>query len=123
MILVDSSVWIGHLHRRDHALVQLLEVCDVMTHDLVIGELAMGRIAEHTEFLALLNELPRAPIADHHEVMALIESKGLHGRRLGVVDAHLMASTLLDPGARLWTRERRLAEVAASLGVDGSEHP
>ena len=33
------------------------------------------------------------------------------------VDAHLLASTLLTPATRLWTRDRRLREAAERLGV------
>jgi len=33
------------------------------------------------------------------------------------VDACLLAATRLSPDARLWTRDRRLAQVAARLGL------
>ena len=36
---------------------------------------------------------------------------------IGYVDAHLLTATLLTPGARLWTRDVRLAAVAGQLGV------
>ena len=39
------------------------------------------------------------------------------GRGLGYIDVHLLASALLAPPARLWTLDRRLARVAAELGV------
>lgn len=117
MILVDTSVWIDHLRDRDSTLVSLLETCDVLAHPLVTGELAMGTIRKRTEFIALLGELPTAPVADHHEVLTLIETRGLHGTGLGIVDAHLLASALLAPGTALWTRDRRLAEAAARLEI------
>jgi len=34
-----------------------------------------------------------------------------------LVDAHLLASVLLTPGARLFTRDRRLAAAASALGI------
>jgi hypothetical protein len=40
----------------------------------------------------------------------------LWGRGIGWVDAHLLASVLLDR-IRLWTLDARLARVARELGV------
>jgi predicted nucleic acid-binding protein len=117
MILVDTSVWIDHLRESNSTLVSLLETCDVLAHPLVTGELAMGTIRSRGELLSLLGELPTAPVADHHEVLTLIETRGLHGTGLGIVDAHLLACTLLAPGTTLWTRDRRLAEAAARLDI------
>jgi len=40
----------------------------------------------------------------------------LHGRGIGYVDVHLCASAKLN-GAQLWTRDKRLMEVAEVLGL------
>lgn len=117
MILVDTSVWIDHLRSRDPALVGLLELVAAATHPLVIGELAVGSLRNRSEFLDLLEELPLAPVADDAEVLAFINAYKLHGRGLGIVDLHLLASTLLAPGTSLWTRDVRLRDAASSLGV------
>ena len=51
----------------------------------------------------------RSPrVASHAEVLHLVESRRLYGRGLALVDAHLLAATLLTPGVRLWTRDRAL---------------
>ena len=42
MILVDTSVWIDHLRHGDVELTRLLNTDQVLTHRLVIGELALG---------------------------------------------------------------------------------
>jgi predicted nucleic acid-binding protein len=117
MILVDTSVWIDHLREADSLLTSLLEACDVLAHPLVTGELAMGTLRKRGEFIALMGELPAAPEAGDTEVLALIETRGLHGSGLGIVDAHLLASALLAPGTALWTRDRRLAQAAARLKI------
>jgi len=36
---------------------------------------------------------------------------------IGVVDMSLLASTLITPGARLWTLGKRLASLAERFGV------
>ena len=118
MILVDTSVWIDHLRQADPRLGALLESADVVTHPMVVGELAMGDIRPRSELLDLLDQLPHCSIATHTEVMALIEAQRLHGKGLGIVDAHLLASAVLTPGTALWTRDKQLAKAAATLGVD-----
>ena len=117
MILVDTSVWIDHLHHGDGRLSAALERAEVLTHPLVIGELACGRLRNRAAILALLGSLPTAPSASDGEALALIERRALMGRGLGFIDVHLLAAAALDGAARLWTRDRRLAAAAAELAV------
>lgn len=119
MILVDSSVWIDHLRVGDAALAERLELGIVLGHPFVLGELACGRLRNRSEILMLLADLPQAVPAADAEVLAMIERHRLMGRGIGYVDAHLLASTLLTPEAALWTRDRRLANIARDLGIDG----
>ena len=117
MILVDTSVWIDHLRHEDAALSERLDEGEILTHSFVIGELACRNIRNRTQVLDLMNALPTSQEALHHEVMELIERKLLMGRGIGYVDAHLLAAALLTPYTQLWTRDRRLQQVATSLGV------
>ena len=115
MILVDTSVWVAHLRFGEELLASALAEGDVLVHPFVIGELACGNISRRGEILELLGQLPFAREATHDEVHALIERRRLMGRGIGFVDAHLLASTALTPEARLWTHDKRLAQVAAEL--------
>ena len=117
MILVDTSVWIGHLRIGEPMLTALLERTGVLGHVFVRGELACGNLRRRREILGLLDELPQAPLATDREAMDLIERDRLMGRGIGYVDVHLLASVLLAPGANLWTHDARLANVARELGV------
>ncbi|GAA1465093.1 type II toxin-antitoxin system VapC family toxin [Microbacterium thalassium] len=117
MILVDTAVWIDHLHRSEPVLETLLHANNVCVHPLVIAELALGRIAHRDEVIEHLHRMPRAAGATDAELLAFIESRDLAGRGLSAVDAHLLASATLTPGTSLWTRDRRLAEAARGLGV------
>jgi predicted nucleic acid-binding protein len=116
MILVDTSIWIGHLRKGNDALALFLEQGRVVTHPFVIGELACGSIANRHEVLRLLEALPGIGVAEHAEVLHLIERKRLLGQGIGWIDAHLAASALLAR-ARLWTADRRLLRAAESLGI------
>jgi predicted nucleic acid-binding protein len=110
-------VWIDHLHATEPRLVAALERTDVHQHPMVVGELALDTLADRTRFLRLLSDLPAPRIASPGEVLHLVAERGLYGRGLALVDAHLLASTLLTPGLRLWTRDRRLQAAATSVGV------
>jgi predicted nucleic acid-binding protein len=116
-VLVDTSVWIDHLHRNDARLTALLETNLVVAHPLVIGELALGSIRNRATVLGLLAQLPRAAVASSDEVLLLVQDRRLYGRGLSLVDAHLLASALIGPDTRILTRDRRLAEVCGEAGV------
>lgn len=113
-MLVDTSVWIEHLRRRNLTLVGLLEHAQVWTHAFVVGELACGNLAQRDKVLGALSALPHAPVCSHDEVLTFLESHRLAGRGLGWVDVHLLASARL---AKLpfWTLDKRLAAVATDL--------
>jgi hypothetical protein len=120
MILVDSAVWVDHFRTGDRDLSALLEADLVVTHPMVIAELALGSLARRNQTLADLGKLWAPARASDTEVLAFVERQNLSSRGIGVVDAHLLAATLLVPGAALWTRDKRLAKVAAELGVGWS---
>ncbi|MEO8381611.1 MAG: PIN domain-containing protein [Acidobacteriota bacterium] len=116
MILVDTSVWVDHLHRGVPAMASLLEDETVLMHPFVIGELACGDIRSRREVLHLLTTLPAAPVASDSEVLTMIERHKLMGRGLGYVDVHLLTSAVLC-GCRIWSLDKHLAAVAAGLKV------
>lgn len=116
MILVDTAVWIDHLHSAEVRLVELLEIDQVGCHALVIEELALGSISQRDAVLDLLANLRQFPNAQHDEILHFTDQRELWGRGLSAVDVHLMAAVALVEGAQLWTRDKRLK--AASVDVD-----
>lgn len=117
MILVDTSVWIDHLRAGDERLVRLLGEGQVLAHPFVIGELALGNLRNRDAVLGALQDLPQAGVGTETEVFHFIEEKALFGIGIGYIDAHLLAATLLTPGSRLWTRDKRLLAASAQLGI------
>ena len=117
MILVDTSIWVDHLRAGNARLARLLEDGEVVSHPFVIGELALGNLRQRDTVLDALSELPQANVATDIEVLHLVREEALFGRGIGYVDVHLLASIRLSPGTLLWTRDRRLREVAAWLGL------
>lgn len=116
MILVDTSVWVDHLRSGDAQLAALLERGAVLMHPFVVGEIACGSLNDRASILELLGDLPAAVVAEGEEVLGFIERHGLHGKGIGYVDVHLLASALLTKKARLWTRDKRLQMAAVELG-------
>lgn len=118
MILVDTSIWIDHLHATEPRLVELLEADRVGVHPLVIEELALGSIADREQTLEMLGNLHLFPVLDHDELLAFVAANRLWGRGLSATDAHLLGSVLLDRRNVLWTRDEQLHRAAAEHGVD-----
>jgi predicted nucleic acid-binding protein len=116
LILVDTSVWVDHLRRGDARLVDLLERSAVVIHPFVIGEVACGDLHDRASIVELLQDLPAAAVVESDEDLRFIERRALHGKGIGYVDVHLLASVALTEGASIWTRDKKLRLVAQMLG-------
>jgi predicted nucleic acid-binding protein len=116
MTLVDTSVWINHLHDGNQRLSEMLVGGDVVCHPLIVGELACGHLQRRREILALLQALPSVERVADGEILFFIEQHRLFGRGLGLVDIHLLASCKIAT-ATLWTMDRQLQKVAQDLGI------
>ncbi len=116
MILVDTSIWVNHFRSADEGLITLLNANRVLMHSFVIGELACGNLRQRDEVLSLLRNLPAATIGRHDEVLLFIDHRKLMGRGIGYIDSHLLTAVALS-NARLWTRDKRLRDVASELGM------
>ena len=102
MILVDTSVWIDHLRAKDDGLTRLLTLGQVLVHPFVVGEIALGNLANRDVVLSALGRLAQAQVATDQEVQHLITANQLFGTGIGYIDAHLLASARLSTGALLW---------------------
>lgn len=117
-VLIDTSVWIDHFRNRNDVLVDLIELDLALAHPMVIVEIACGTPpAPRIQTLNSMSLLQPCNQASLSEVMEFIEREGLHGLGCGLVDMSLLASTLITPGAELWTLDKRLAELAERFGV------
>jgi predicted nucleic acid-binding protein len=117
VILVDTNIWIDHLGKPNAALSAILSASLTMVHPAIIGEIALGHLAQRSEFLALLSDQPSLERATDAEVLNLIETRRLYGLGIGFVDAHLLASLLLTPGAAIWTKDKRLLATADACDI------
>jgi predicted nucleic acid-binding protein len=117
-VLVDTSVWVDHFRRRNLPLLGLLALDSALSHPMVLAELACGTPPAPRQQtlgdIALLRPVEQASL---QEVMDFIEGEKLYGLGCGLVDMALLASTLITPGATLWTLDQRLAGLAGRFGV------
>ena len=117
-VLIDSSVWIDHFRKGNDVLVELIELDHALTHPMVIGEIACGTLpAPRIQTLNSIGLLQPCNQVSLSEVMEFVEREKLYGSGCGLVDMSLLASTLITPGAELWTLDKRLAELAGRFDV------
>jgi predicted nucleic acid-binding protein len=117
LILADTSIWIDHLRLGNKELRKHLQDGNVVIHPFIIAELALGSLQESTQTLALLDLLPQVRVAQLNEVRLTIEARSLYSRGIGLIDAHLIASVLINPPTLLWTRDKQLRKLAEGLGI------
>jgi predicted nucleic acid-binding protein len=92
-------------------------------HPFVVAEIALGSLRNRRRTLEPLEGLRQVRVAQIGEVRRMIEAHALYSRGIGLIDAHLIASCLLTPGTRLWTRDTRLQSVARSLSIAADMSP
>jgi predicted nucleic acid-binding protein len=118
-VLVDTSVWIRFLSNRAPYAAELDELLsrdEVSGHDFVYGELLIGDKGGRKELLANYGRMDRAPVIAHSDVVAFVRDRKLHGRGVGWIDVHLLASALVGR-LKLWTTDPALATLAKELGI------
>lgn len=117
MILADTSVWIDHFRSGDEEMTRALNQSQIVIHPWIVAELALGSLRNRTGTLAMLDLLPQARVAQMAELRQMIEARRLFSLGIGLGDAQLIASALLDPPTLLWTRDKQLRRVAEGLGI------
>jgi hypothetical protein len=95
----------------------LLNSGQVLMHPCIVAELALGSLRDRTKTLAELDAFLETRVARLDDVRQLIEARKLYAKGIGLTDAHLVASCLITPGTKLWTRDSALREVAQTLGI------
>jgi predicted nucleic acid-binding protein len=97
-----------------------LDLGQIVIHPFITAELALGSLKDRAKTLVLLGLLPQVRVARLSELRLLIEARQLYGLGIGLTDAHLVASALIDAPTLLWTRDKRLRQVAENLGIQAS---
>ena len=84
-VLVDSSVWVGRVKRRNDHLVALFEDGAVVCHPCVVAEVACGTPSSRKAIIGMLTSLDRARVATQEELLAMLDARQFFGRVLGLL--------------------------------------
>jgi predicted nucleic acid-binding protein len=119
VVLVDTSIWIRFLAGTEpyaSELDRLLSNDEVLGHDFVYGELLIGDRGGRANLLAAYQAMRQAASVANSEVVEFVRRRKIHGRGIGWIDAHLLASAIVAHST-LWTADRPLTAVAQNIGV------
>ena len=119
IVLVDTSVWIRFLSNRAPFAAELdtlLSRDEASGHEFVYGELLIGDRGGRLRLLTDYRQMHQAPVVPHNDVVAFVRDRRLHGRGIGWIDAHLLASALVGR-LKLWTIDPALATLAKELKI------
>jgi predicted nucleic acid-binding protein len=125
MVLVDTSVWIRSLANRPPFVTRLdtlLKLNEVAGHELVYGELLVGDPGGRTSLLTVYENFYQARTVPHRDVVRLVRERSLHGRGVGWIDVHLLASAILEQ-FQLWTADVALSAIAKTLVLATRSQP
>lgn len=121
-VLVDTSVWVSHFRQQNPLLVKLLQADLVLTHPLIILELACGSPpSPRQRTLAALKLLRQTQQPAVQEVADFIEREHLYNLGCGSVDIILLCAALLTPGASLWTQDKSLLALTQRFNIQFNE--
>jgi predicted nucleic acid-binding protein len=115
-VLVDTPIWIDHLHRDDAMLRQLLITGVVYLANAILGELAAGNLPDRTRTMSDLRLMPRFNDPAGDEVLDWIEGHQLGGEGLSWI-ACILLVTAEQNAATIYTRDRGLARQAEALKI------
>ena len=118
MILADTAIWIAHFRSDEPQMRAQLGKRNIAMHPFIVAELALVSLRDRERTLGMLDRLPQVRVAQLSEVRRMIDLHSLYSKGIGLTDAHQIASTLITPSTRLWTRDKRLLGIAQALGVD-----
>ena len=118
-VLVDTSAWIRFLQGREPFFTEvdrLLAADAVWGHEFVYGELLIGDPGGRLPLLTRYRLLQWSATCAHQEAISLTHAHRLHGKGIGWIDVHLIATALRDD-IGLLTADVRLSEIATELGI------
>jgi len=117
-VLIDTSIWIDHFRNRNDTLIHLIEMDLALTHPMVLGELACGTPpSPRRQTLSDIRLLRATHQASLQEIMRFIETNKLYGLGCGLIDMHLLASTVITPDTSLWSYDKCLNKLADKLNI------
>lgn len=116
-LLVIGLGFLVHFKRLNPDLAGLIHRGVVLSHPLIVGEIACGTPPEREQLLRDLADLPQSNHISVSEVVDFIERERLYGKGCGLIDVMLLASARVTRATKLWTLDQRQATLADRFGI------
>ena len=116
-VLIDSSIWIEHFKKTNELIPDLITRNLIVTHPLVIAEIACGIPKNKKIILEKMKELNQTAQATTDEALELIEKENLAGQGCGAIDIFLLASAIITNNTAIWTLDKNLMKLAERFNV------
>jgi len=116
-VLMDSSIWIEHFKNSNELIPDLITKNLIVTHPLVIAEIACGTPKNKKFILEAMKELNQTEQATTDEVLEFIEKENIAGKGCGAIDIFLLASAIITNETAIWTLDKNLMKLAERFNV------
>lgn len=126
MVIVDTSIWVDSMRRGDDRLADWMAADMILQHPFVTAEISMGSfpsLADRSYIIDLLDSFEQIEVAEAQHFHSFVAKHELYGTGIGFADAHLLHACAANRRARLVTRDKRLVNLAARLGLDHEPGP
>ncbi len=115
-VIVDTSVWVQHFRVGVPELVALTVAGDVVSHSVVVGELAVGGLRNRPKAMAELRALILVPESSSDDALDFLEQHRLYNIGLSWGDVQILAAAVLN-AIPIWSLDARLAQQAAAFNL------
>ena len=117
-MIIDTCVWVEHVHREIALVRHLCDRSRAVAHPDVLGEILLGCGDERRQLAARLRFLETLVRPPQDVLEQVVMQHAIACRRVGWVDAVLLATALTDPSRpAILTFDRKLLREAIRLGV------
>lgn len=119
-LLADTSIWIDYLRQGESALAKQVSEGQIVMHEMILGELAVGNLKQRQLLLKRWRSLPTIQTASNSQVLDFLETNQLMGKGVGWIDLPLLTAVSLADETFLRTRDKRLKKIADDLSLSTS---
>jgi len=116
-VLIDSSIWIEHFKKQNELIPDLITRNLIVTHPLIIAEIALGTPKNKKIILEIMKELNQTEQATTEEVLEFIEKENIAGQGCGATDIFLLTSAIITKNTAIWTLDKNLMKLTERFNV------
>ena len=116
LVLVDTNIWVQHFRATIPELVTHSHAGAVVTHSVIVGELAVGGLRNRLQTLPELRGLTSITECTTEATLDFLERHNLFNIGLSWGDVQILATANIN-GIPIWTLDQRLHQRAYALNL------